>query len=102
VDAVVIGTDPHKRSATIEVMAGDESVLGGGRYVTDLAGYRAMLKYAKQFSERTWAIEGCNGIDRHLAIGLLADGETVVDVPRGRPPERTCQRHDPHRLAEHR
>ena len=40
---VVIGMDPHKRSATIEVMAGDETVLGGGRYATDAAGYRAML-----------------------------------------------------------
>lgn len=29
---VVIGMDPHKRSVTIEVMAPDESVLGGGRY----------------------------------------------------------------------
>lgn len=28
---VVIGMDPHKRSATIEVMAGDETVAGGGR-----------------------------------------------------------------------
>ena len=40
---VVIGVDPHKRSATIEVMAGDETVLGGGRYGTDPGGYRAML-----------------------------------------------------------
>ena len=32
--------DPHKRSATIEVMAADEAVLGGGRYGTDAAGYR--------------------------------------------------------------
>ena len=36
--AVVIGMDPHKRSATIEVMAGDETILGGGRYLTDAAG----------------------------------------------------------------
>ena len=79
--AVVIGMDPHKRSATIEVMGGDEVVLGGGRYGTDVAGYREMVKYAKQFDERTWAIEGCNGIGRHLATRLLADGETVVDVP---------------------
>jgi hypothetical protein len=28
VSLVVIGTDPHKRSATIEVMAGDEAVVG--------------------------------------------------------------------------
>jgi transposase len=46
-DAVVIGMDPHKRSATIEVMAADESVLGGGRFATDAAAHRAMLAYAK-------------------------------------------------------
>ena len=28
-----------------------------------------------------WAIEGCTGIGRHIAIRLLADGEKVVDVP---------------------
>ena len=32
---VVVGMDPHKRSATIEVMAADETVLGGGRFATD-------------------------------------------------------------------
>jgi transposase len=79
--AVVIGMDPHKRSATIEVMVGDEAVVGGGRFATDVEGYRAMVRYARQFPERTWAIEGCNGIGRHIAMRLLADGETVVDVP---------------------
>jgi transposase len=78
---VVIGMDPHKRSATVEVMAADESVLGGGRYGTDAAGYRAMLAKARRWPERTWAIEGCRGIGRHLAHRLLADGEQVVDVP---------------------
>jgi transposase len=73
--------DPHKRSATIEVMAGEETVLGGGRFGTDAAGYRAMLGYAKQFPQRTWAIEGCQGIGRHIAERLVRDGETVVDVP---------------------
>ncbi len=79
--AVVIGMDPHKRSATIEVMAADESVLDGGRFGTDLAGYRAMLAFARRFEQRSWAIEGCQGIGRHLANRLLADGESVVDVP---------------------
>jgi transposase len=78
---VVIGMDPHKRSATIEVMDGEETILGGGRYATDVAGYQAMLRYGQQFPERTWAIEGCNGIGKHLAERLLADGELVVDVP---------------------
>src|SRR6476659_330888 len=78
---VVVGMDPHKRSATIEVMASDETVVGGGRYGTDAAGYRAMLAEAKRWPERTWAIEGCQGIGRHIANRLLAAGEHVVDVP---------------------
>jgi transposase len=78
---VVIGMDPHKRSATIEVMAGDEAVVGGGRYGTDGAGYAAMLAAGKAWPERIWAIEGCQGIGRHVANRLLADGEHVVDVP---------------------
>jgi len=40
-----------------------------------------MLRYATQWSDRTWAIEGCQGIGKHVAIRLLADGESVVDVP---------------------
>jgi transposase len=78
---VVIGMDPHKRSATIEVMAGDETVLGGGRFATDAVGYREMVKYAKQWQARSWAVEGSNGIGRHIAMRLVADGEAVVDVP---------------------
>ncbi|HEX5598272.1 MAG TPA: IS110 family transposase [Micromonosporaceae bacterium] len=80
-DRVVIGMDPHKRSATIEVMAGDETIVGGGRFDTGRDGYAAMRKYAKQWPHRVWAIEGCQGIGRHIANRLLADGEQVVDVP---------------------
>ena len=79
--AVVIGMDPHKRSATIEVMASDEAVLSGGRYGTDASGYRAMLRAVRRWPERTWAVEGCQGIGRHIATRLIADGEHVVDVP---------------------
>jgi hypothetical protein len=78
---VVIGMDPHKRSATIEVMAADERVLGDGRYGTDAAGYAAMLAYVRRWPARTWAIEGCQGIGRHIAARLVAGGEQVVDVP---------------------
>ncbi len=78
---VVIGMDPHKRSVTIEVMADDETVLGRGRFDTDAAGYRCLVRYAKQWPDRTWAIEGCQGIGKHVAIRLLADDEVVVDVP---------------------
>jgi transposase len=78
---VVIGMDPHKRSATIEVMTSDETILGTGRFGTDRDGYAAMVQYAKQWPDRVWAIEGCQGIGRHIATRLLADGEQVVDVP---------------------
>jgi len=73
--------DPHKRSVTIEVMNGDETVLGGGRFGTDPEGYAEMARYVSRFPDRVWAIEGCNGIGRHVAMRLLADGEEVVDVP---------------------
>ena len=78
---VVIGMDPHKRSATIEVMAGDETIVGGERFATDRDGYAAMRRYAAQWPDRVWAIEGCAGIGKHIAVRLLADGEEVVDVP---------------------
>lgn len=80
-DRVVIGMDPHKRSATIEVMDSDETVVGTGRFGTGRDGYAAMRKYARQWPRRVWAVEGCQGIGRHIANRLLADGEQVVDVP---------------------
>jgi transposase len=78
---VVIGMDPHKRSVTIEVMGGDETILGGGRYATDEAGFAAMRADVRRFANRVWAIEGCRGIGRHVAQRLLAAGEEIVDVP---------------------
>jgi transposase len=80
-DRVVIGMDPHKRSVTIEVMAADETVVGGGRFATDRDGYAALLSYGRQWPNGVWAIEGCAGIGRHVALRLLRDGEQVVDVP---------------------
>jgi hypothetical protein len=66
--------DPHKRSATIEVMTGDETIVAGGRFGTGRDGYAAMKTYAKQWPDRVWAIEGCQGIGRHIANRLLGDG----------------------------
>ncbi|WP_433788773.1 IS110 family transposase [Actinoplanes sp. CA-252034] len=78
---VVIGVDPHKRSATIEVIDQRERVLGKGRFGTDTDGYQAMLAAGRKHTDRVWAVEGCNGIGRHVAQRLVADGETVLDVP---------------------
>jgi transposase len=78
---VVIGVDPHRLSATIEVVDQREQMLGSGRFTTDRAGFTAMRAYAKEWPARTWAVEGANGVGRPLAQRLLAAGEHVVDVP---------------------
>ncbi len=78
---VIIGVDPHKLSATIEVVDEHEKLLGSGRFTTDQAGYTAMRAYAKTWPERVWAVEGANGAGRPLAQRLLEAGERVVDVP---------------------
>lgn len=78
---VVIGMDPHKRSATIEVLDERETVLATGRFGTDREGYRDLLAAGRRWPDRLWAVEGCEGVGRHLAQRLVADGEPVVDVP---------------------
>lgn len=80
-EQVVIGVDPHKLSATIEVVDHQEQLLGSGRFTTDQAGYAAMRAYANAWPERIWAVEGANGAGRSLAQRLLEAGEDVVDVP---------------------
>src|ERR1700743_1336762 len=73
--------DPHKRSAIIEVIDEQAQVLAAGRYGTDKAGYAQMLAAARKFSGRVWAVDGCNGIGRHLAHRLVRVCEIVVGVP---------------------
>ncbi|QDO88463.1 IS110 family transposase [Ornithinimicrobium ciconiae] len=78
---VIIGVDPHKLSATIEVVDQQEKLLGAGRFSTDQAGYAAMRLYVKSWPDHLWAVEGANGAGRPLAQRLLEAGEHVVDVP---------------------
>jgi transposase len=80
-DKGIIGVDPHKLSARIEVVDEGERLLGSGRFTTDKAGFAAMRRYVASWPERTWAVEGSNGAGRPLAQRLLESGEHVVDVP---------------------
>jgi len=73
---VITGMDPYKRPATIEVTGERAVVLAAGRYGTDTAGYAQMPAAARKFAGRVWAVEGCNGIGRHLAHGLVHDGKS--------------------------
>jgi hypothetical protein len=77
----------------------DEVVLGGRRYATDRGGDEAMLRYARHWPDRVWAIEGCNGGDsgrrgldrRHGPVAARRDGPAVrpgrrhEDRPHDRP-----------------
>src|SRR5437764_8819698 len=108
-DRVIIGVDPHKRSMTIEARDSREILRATGRFRTDTGSYRQLLRYARQWPERVWAVEGANGIGRPLAQRLLASGERVLDVPaklaararvsghrpgpQDRPRRRPCDRH---------
>ena len=79
-DRVIIGVDPHKRSATVE--AGTPARFCGRGAVRYRPGrLPPLLAVARQWPNRLWAIEGANGIGRPRAARLLADGERVVDVP---------------------
>ncbi|WP_020641855.1 IS110 family transposase [Amycolatopsis balhimycina] len=78
---VIIGMDSHKRSATIEVITELGDVVTVEKFGTDQSGYGEMLSFGRRFPERTWAVEGCNGVGRHVAHRLVHDGETVLDVP---------------------
>jgi hypothetical protein len=78
---VIIGVDPHKLSVTIEARDTREILRATGRFGTDARSYRQLLKVARQWPQRVWAVEGANGIGRPLAQRLLADGERVLDVP---------------------
>src|SRR5829696_3545752 len=71
---VLIGVDPHKASVAIAVV--DEAMgelVERASFPQNRAGLRALERWAKQFSERRWAVEKENagGLGRHLA-GRLA------------------------------
>ncbi|MEO7851708.1 MAG: hypothetical protein ABIR94_05545, partial [Rubrivivax sp.] len=71
--STIIGVDPHKLSATIEVVDEHEKVLATGRFATDKAGYYTMHQRVAAWPERTWAVEGSNGAGRSLAQRLLSE-----------------------------
>jgi hypothetical protein len=52
------GVDPHKLSATIEVVVDKETVLAKGRSATDKVGYLGMRKTVSGWPDRVWAVEG--------------------------------------------
>lgn len=78
---VIIGIDPHKASHTAAALDDGAQPLGHLRVRADKTMLSGLLAWAHGWPERTWAIEGAQGLGRLLAQQLLAAGERVVDVP---------------------
>ena len=79
---MIIGVDPHKLSHTATAVdPATNTTVASLRVDASLAGYRELLRWAKQFDDRRWAVEGARGLGRHLAQWLVARDERVVDVP---------------------
>jgi transposase len=75
----IIGVDPHK--SVHEACALGAGEPGRLRVPASASGYQKLLTWAQDFPQRTWAVEGAQGLGRHLAQFLLSHGEHVVDVP---------------------
>ena len=79
---MIIGIDPHKMSHTANAVdPATNTTAASVRIDASFAGYSELMRWAKQFPERRWAVENARGLGRHLAEWLVARGEVVLDVP---------------------
>jgi hypothetical protein len=78
--AVMIGVDPHKGSHTAVAIGAAEEPLGELRVRASAAQAELLLAWAVAWPERTWAVEGAEGLGHLLAQQLLSAGERVLDV----------------------
>lgn len=76
---VLIAVDPHKSSHTAAAIDDRGRQLGQLR-VGALERVQ-LLRWAQQWPEHRWAVEGAHGLGHGLAQWLVAQGEPVVDVP---------------------
>ena len=78
---VVIGVDSHKRTHTVVAVDVTGRRLAERTVSTSAAGHLELLRFARRWRERTWALEDCRHLTRRLERDLLAAGQTVVRVP---------------------
>lgn len=79
---MVIGIDPHKSTHTATAVdPHTNQAIASLRIDASLGDYRQLMRWARQFEQRRWAVENAEGLGRHLSAWLLARGEHVVDVP---------------------
>ncbi len=78
---VIIGVDPHKASHHAFAIDDHEVEVAQISIRASRTQTERLLAWAAPFEERTWAVEGADGIGYLLSQQLVAAGERVVDVP---------------------
>lgn len=78
---ITIGIDPHKRTYTAVAVDERRRKVGELELAASPTMTRTLTEWASAWPTRTWAIEGSDGLGRLLAQQLVANKQTVVDVP---------------------
>src|ERR1700712_3073305 len=78
---VIIGVDPHKASHHAFAVDDREQELAQLSVRATRTQAQRLLVWAEPFEQRTWAIEGADGMGYLLSQQLVAAGGRVVDVP---------------------
>jgi hypothetical protein len=63
----MIGVDSHKRLSTVVVLNHRGEVLARRQFANTSDGFRELAAFSHRRRPRTWAIEGCNGVGKHVA-----------------------------------
>jgi len=78
---VTIGIDAHKRTHTAVAVDGNGRPLAERTVASSPAGHLELLRWARRWRDRTFAVEDCRQLTRRLEGDLLAAGQIVVRVP---------------------
>jgi transposase len=80
-EQVIVAVDPAKRVHAVNVVNARSQVLARRTFPNTSDGFRELLRFGRRWRCREWAAEGCRGTGKNLAQRLIAQGESVIDVP---------------------
>ena len=78
---IIIGIDPHKATHTAVAIDEHEHPLAEFKLTADRCQTSRLLAWAAPFDDRAWAVESADGLGKLLSQQLVAEGESVIDVP---------------------
>lgn len=77
---VIVGIDAHKHSHTAVAVDGSGRKLAERTVAASRAGHLELLRWARRWRVRRWAIEDCRHLTHRLEADLLGAAEDVVRV----------------------